>query len=493
MNPQEPNNNQQNLQPTEQPQGNINNQAVTELPESTVQPSTISPQLPSNSPETIISPEPKKSRKGLVLILALVLLIAFGGGAYWYLNNKKSSPKKVANQAVVAPTKFCYVRLAHLICVDNNGTNPVRYDLPKINNQEIVSLVPSPDQKKYLAAVNNQDNQDTNLYITDSNLGNPKAINAKEGQNLSRPNWSHDGKTIFVGIDTSANDQRQIYSYDITSDKFTQITKTGRNMAPYQLADGSILYTTFIATPTSSDWIPYTINPDGSNAKPYAPKLASNLSIISYDIKTDTVFFGYMNSTPETGKVTYFKANNPESNKSVTAKITTSGDSFTYLGSNILMVNYINGNLLDSATGKVITNIKPYGETVGMINLKGFKKSTQQKEQPHDRIVRIEKAPKDLQALLIKNFDAIPACEDPSAEVRFYVNKVVRNEFASVSEGSCEGGNMAIYAKSNGSWVSVTKTQMGIDCDIINKNKISKELIAQCYDAKGNSINNTNP
>lgn len=478
------------------------------MPEDPLAP--VAPEPPTAVPgEAAPAPtKPKKSRGlQIIVIISLLLLVTLlVGGAYVFVtkNRQEKATQAAAAAAAAVRKQFCYVRISSLVCVDDKGANPTRYDIPLVNNRPVVGLSASPNQSQYVARVAEVGGQ-TGYFIVDATLKNPKEITGQPGDIIYQPTWSQDGKSLFMEIDPAGvinhATARHIYQYDLATSKVTKLTDSRMNMTPYQLKDGRIIYQSYsgTASPDGTSWVPYVMNPDGSNPQPYAPKLVDkNYYGLNYDQTTDTVYILASSATADAnaGKITYFSSSDPTHNQFVNASVSSSDDDATGFYINKLIFGRgIQGTIIDLSSGKPLQTIAAYGPSVGMIKTTKFTKSSSQTEDPHDRIFGLADAPNDFQTFITQRFDdqTKKPCDDPTMEFRISINGVVRDTFAQTSEGGCDGGAAYYYIKKGDDWVKMTATQAALDCALVNQNKFTKQLIPNCIDAKNNVVANTNP
>ena len=477
------------------------------------------PADPGNTPDPVdlaqnLQP-PNKSRKKLVLIPILILLIAGAVAAWLVLSKPSKEPVSQASTTALTQTqKICYIRLAHLVCADESGKNKVRYDLEQPSGvTAISSMSQSSDGKQYI--VYGVTANGSIVWTLDKNLKNAQVITLPNSLTASWPSLTRDGKSILTeagNIQAVGDADRQIYRYDLSTKKIEKLTSTAFNSNPYETRDGQIVYTRFDSqTNASGGWRPFVMKSDGSRQKALGGiDTAFSVTGTSYDSKYDTVFI-YGTTTPNansTSEILYGKVSDLQNGKAAKVlkfSVSSSSDSVKYIGTGKIIVSTNNaGKIVDLKTGKEIGSVDHYGVPVGVFSstaLSAFAKSEQQTEQPYERIAGLDSAPADLQTFLKSVFDqedakCKPDPKDPNTdglEFMMTVNKVVRNSYAAVAQG-CIGGASYYYAKVSGQWVQAAATQEGLDCSTVNKYKIPKELVDACYSGSTDKLTpNTNP
>lgn len=465
-----------------------------------------SPQEPQ--PVIPLAPGHKWNRKKIVMALAVILVLSAGSAAALVLTHKK--PK--ANNSVAAasisqrsqPTsktldqnQACFVRLAYLVCVDANGLNRIRYDLPKLKDgSKINSLVAMPNQSKYIATFSNS--KSTVYWSLDSTLKLVKQLDFGGLTHDGRIAFSVDGKSIVLTLDGNPSNSAQqgIYRYDLSSSKLTKLVSTNAFGAVAETKDGHLLYGSYDGTSGSL----FEANPDGSSARKLS--LAPIVGItagqeFSYDLSADKILvFGW---DSQSKKVLGYTDSASLSSGKALGIITTEPDQYTsafFINANtIIGFEGVKANILD-LKGNVVATIKQAGEPVGMLDTSAFKKSTEQTEQPSELIGGYNTAPADFQAYILplytqQNTQCLKDTGD-TTEFSMSIIKVVGDTFVQTGESCSDGGNV-YYEKINGSWTKTDLYGQSInECTTVNKYAYTKEIIAQC-DSNGNSIANTNP
>lgn len=453
-------------------------------------------------PTPIVMPSRKGKGRLVVLLIILFVLIAGGGVAAWYyLTQSKTEPTKTATTNNTETTKLdkrqpCFVRAAHIVCVDSDGKNRKRFDLPVLKDGSTVkSLYPTPDQKKY-AAVYGLENK-SSVWILNDKLEAEKELKLDESFKSFRPSVAiaKDGKTVVLGLTKSGTPgvTTDLYRYDLATDKLTQLTNTGSSLDIAVLSDGRILY-------TGAGGVLYVMKPDGTDPKQLsiAPlQAAVGGHEFSYDAAVDKLLvFGFdakQKSALGITDITGLLAGKPLNAVTIDPLQYFSG---FYVDSDSVMAFIgAKANIID-LQGKVKTEISLVGEPIGMLDTSGFKASEVQAEKVSELIPGYGKAPADFQAFIAKKYnDENPGCVKASAgefEYSIIVYKVVRDTFVQTGEACSDGGRIH-YKKVNGEWVD-TKLggQSTSDCKAVNAIAYTKEIITECLDGAKN-IANTNP
>lgn len=301
----------QNIVPESNPGVAASSQAPSTNP--TIQSSPVNPTI--NTP-------PSKSHKKLLIVLAVVLVVILvGGGAYaLYRHNHKVKPVATSNTSTETKTTtksssattatttpasdVCFLVSAKntLDCVNDTGNDPTSYTIPQYGGDNAGFIVPNANDTEYV-----YDNG--SLWILNNKFAEVKSITLppNTSYNPGTTSWSHDGQTLYMELSNSAPSEqnRQIYSYQISTGKFTQLTTGNNNTQPYGTENGDIIYTHFTGQGTDG-WMPYIMNSDGSNQKPLT-SLAPNFAGLSYDSATDTILVDNYpsDSSSTTGTLNY--------------------------------------------------------------------------------------------------------------------------------------------------------------------------------------------
>jgi hypothetical protein len=82
--------------------------------------------------------------------------------------------------------------------------------------------------------------------------------------------------------------------------------------------------------------------------------------------------------------------------------------------------------------------------------------------------------------------------QNPNTELAMGVTKSVRDTYASVSLGCGENGTTGYYAKVNGAWQLVFKSDDTPACSDVNRVQFTKEIIPECTSGE-NLADNPNP
>ena len=444
------------------------------------------PIAPEAQPDTQLgnlqmAPMPTQKRKWrqrkFIIPTALFLPMAAALLLWVFVWDRNPKPSQTST-ARISGNSICYVRLAHLDCLNTGGTDETRYDLPKIAGNDIGNLALSPDSTKFLTWGVTANG----IWLLDNKLKTSEQVNLNTNLDVSYPSWSRGSKSILLEGDGSDND-RQIYRYTFSTQKLDKLTDSGFNSTPYETKDGHILYGYFDG---KTSWYPYLMAADGSN-KQLAGNFGQLIDILgfSYDANYDTIFvYGTIHGTNgASSEVAYETITDMLAGKApqtVRAQISSSGDWVGYVDSSkILVADSGAGTILDLKTGKTIATISHFSEPVGILSnslLASLTKSAQQKEQPYERISNLSSAPADFQTFIKGAFTKQDAqCTSsggpPGIEENFTINAVVRDGYASVVEG-CGEGAVYYYVKANDAWTQVAATQMSLDCTIVNQYKI---------------------
>ncbi|HEX7633488.1 MAG TPA: prepilin-type N-terminal cleavage/methylation domain-containing protein [Candidatus Saccharimonadales bacterium] len=85
------------------------------------------------------------------------------------------------------------------------------------------------------------------------------------------------------------------------------------------------------------------------------------------------------------------------------------------------------------------------------------------------------------------------ATDENCGSTFFSVNKIYDSSYAmgGVGQKDC-GGAQAVWALYQGNWEKVYVGQQAVSCDVINKYKVPKVLVEQCFDSNEQLVANTN-
>lgn len=430
----------------------------------------------------------------LLLIVAILIGVVAIGSHLMQWQRQKS--------ADVVKLQYCSLRLEKMICFDIKGQNIMRYDLPKINGGNIRHLAPSPDGKQFLAVLD-----DDSIVILNEKLELVKKLVFDKKFSASTPTWSTGGKSILLEIDqsdgTSHGFTRDIYRYELVTDKLTKLSTIGSNMLPYETKNGQIIYQ-FFNPPVIHTWLPYIMNNDGTNPRAL-PQLdqndKKNLMTVSYDQRTDTLFL-LEGDILKYGLFSDLINGSPL--KSIKADVGSSASAVVAFDSETILIPSIYGkghtDIINLLNGQIIATVSGTSNPVGVLSDTSlFTPSQQQVEQKYDRLLGLNGVPADFSTFIKSEFNNMDtACAGGSipSEAFFTVGKVIRDQFAAVGQG-CEnmpGSAGVFYVKQNGQWIYAFALQNTPSCDTLNKWAIPKDLVSECYDPNSkNTIENNNP
>ena len=467
-------------------------------------------------------------KKKILIILGLVLLLAGLGFLGLFLGNKYLWP----------PKPYCHIRLAHLVCMNINTLQETRYDLPKIDNEEITNLWPSYDQNYYVAGISKIGNKYNyqRYYLLDSHLKNPKLLPGQTADDLGRTEissltWSRDNRTLFFTVNGYNNYKflpREAYKYDVFNNRKKKFNSKQNYDNLYQLENKKLLYEEdgwrFSLKPSAS-----ISNEDGTNRQPFAEKELGNREQLGikkydswlYDNNSDSVFYwtyhpasdiyktGTTASYDEaTQTLTYFKANQPKKTKTIEIGLDTARDEFkffrragdkiiglkSYQSSNYYTDSSIesSGAIINAKNGQIINNLYHVWVDVGFVSPAKLNKSQEQIEQPHERIIGLYKAPDAMKPIIIKEFDAKDkecnkAGEYNSLQFGIYFSN--ENEISFGTGDDVCASSRKLYRKTDLGWVKFRPHSPGngqLDCADLDKYKISAKEYPKCNDYKNN-------
>ena len=441
-------------------------------------------------------------------------MIDIGGGISAWALTHKSTPKQTSQTPVtntstttastnLQQNQLCFTRLAHIVCVDSEGQNRIRYDLPKLQNgQTITNLVAMPDQSEYLAFFS--DGKNSSVWTLNSKLEVNKQLNFGEGlmpDGLpdSSASFSRDGKSVVLALDTdpSNSEYTGIYRYDLSSGKLTKLIKANAFGSVAVLKDGHILYNTWDGSSGSI----YVMNADGTSA--HELNLAPIDGVpggdaFSYDSQTDRVLvFGWDDQSKK--EIGYANSSALISNKAMSI-IPTEPDQYSSAfftkTDTIIAFEGAKANIID-LKGTVVATVEQVGEPIGLLDPSSFNKSAEQTEQISEQISGYSTAPADFQAFIAPYFSQQYAqctkATDGTDEFGLSITEVVRDTFVQTGETCADGGSV-YYEKINGTWTKTTLSGQSISsCSDVNKFAYTKVIIPTCAAANDQAVNNTNP
>ena len=198
--------------------------------------------------------QPKKSHKALwIWLVILVLLIGGAAAGYWWYKHKHTNAVDhviYGSSQATGLKQLCFLRLSYLVCTDMGGCNRVRYDWPAApTGTQFTSLTASADQSTFIAFASNYAGTaqtQSQVVVLNGALASPKQLTFPAGLTPSgQPTLSADGKTAYLELD-GANNNRQIYSYDIATGKAAQLTASDSNSLPKPTKNGHIIYSKFV-------------------------------------------------------------------------------------------------------------------------------------------------------------------------------------------------------------------------------------------------------
>jgi len=427
---------------------------------------------------------------------------------------------------------YCYIRLAHLVCMDVNTLEKTRYDLPRINNEEVTNLIPSPDQKHYLITTKlygqKSDENKIKTYITDDNFKNAIDISKVDGKDKTdfySGSWSNDSKSLYIAVIKPSEEQYPFneikysyaYKYSIETHTYKELSEISGYGWEYgiltpsinQMPNNSLLYSTksYIFT-TKDEGVTNEIL-DESNASNLINKDATKAN---YDRASNNLFVSYNINydNKDAFKITQL---NLASKKRKTFNIkykdfkNKSGyytpDVVMFGKDKLLISDLWKAKLFDAKNGQPIKEIRGSGVDVGFMSTNKLKKSQSQKDQITDRLINFQNMPEDLKPM------AMNLAKQKLAECKTKYPEISQDELAFQIYGPFKPGNNVIiitgptyivgperactgyestpkpfarliFAKNNGKWISL-KTKYNLPyCQDYDKYSMPKEYVPDC-------------
>jgi hypothetical protein len=496
----------------------------------TVQSNSESENKINNSPKGLkkLPAKLKLTKKKLLIILVTILVLTSLGYLGMFLGNKYLWP----------PKPYCHIRLAHLVCMNINTLQETRYDLPKIDNEEITNLWPSYDQNYYVARINKTNGKynHQSYYLLDSQLKNPKLLPGQIADDLPRTEivaltWSRDNTSLFFVVGYYSNYKflrSDTYKYDISNNRKKKFNSKQNYDNLYQLENKKLLYEEENAAislkPSAS-----ISNEDGTDRQPFAEEELGNREQLGikkydswlYDNNSDSVFYWTYHPASDISKtgtttsydeatqtLTYFKANQPKKTKTIEIGLDLPKSQFLFFrkaGDKIIGLksaqrsNYYedssiesSGAIINAKNGQIINNLYHVWVDVGFMSPAKLTKSQEQIEYPYERIIGLYKAPDAMKPIIIKEFDAkdkecYKAGEYNSLQFGVYFRN--ENEI-SFGTGAFEcAWSKKLYRKTNVGWVEFRPPSPAnglLDCADLDKYKISAKEYPKCNDYKNN-------
>jgi hypothetical protein len=382
-------------------------------------------------------------------------------------------------------------------------------------------LVASPDQSQFLAEYTPYSTLSTGpstIWLLNNKLQLNKQINLPSGMVL--PLWdesltfTRDGKSLLLFLTTPSdkNNSEVIYSYNIASGHFTQLSSWGTDyLGPLvQIGDNQLIYG---YTNSSGKNVIGDMSMAGHYQATYnlpTPYINGGNSF-GYDWQSNSLFAASCqpNSCGQKPILEYISAASLVKNMSFVPLLSSSAllpfssvlqtpeALFTNQANVLFVLEGYQAQIFNIATNKLVSTFVQAGTPVGLLDTTNFTPSTSQAEQTSDEIIGYSTAPADVQqlALSIFNTNSSQCIQSYStSEYTLTIAGVVRDSFTDLGSG-CTGaeGVDTYYAKVNGVWTYTgIQNQSVPDCSVVNKYAYTKILISVCL-SNGADIANANP
>lgn len=482
------------------------------------QPDPIFIEQPAPDTQTHTDPLPHKHvNKLLIAVIGVCLLVLIATPfAVWLVmrpdvkqpakvNKQPVTAKQQASSEIAATKRICFVRVGHLVCIDQSAGNPVRYDLPAISTGQYPSEVfMAANGSKFVALYGRQRflaNDQAQLWLLNDKLLPERQLSF--GTLPIESGYfalSSDGTVLYATLpdgNTGTNGDA-IYSYDVTNNKQTKIKKTPLPAAQIaQTQDGHIVYGVW----DGQRGLVRVMNADGSddhtaNLSPISS--VSGGTEFSYDITTDTFFLlgngGSNDPSTGTSHMAYVSGSDLVAGRAIsliTSPAPQSVQRFVKLHEGYAGLSDAKIMILD-AKGAVSSTYANAGPLVGLLETAKFTKSATQTETYADLIAGYRSSPTDFQQFIAPVYDKESSDCNYGPQYTMAIYGVVRDTYAKVIQ-VCGDGGPVFYQKSQGKWAQVDLYGQALNsCSKVNEYRFTKELIQAC-DNNGQPVANTNP